>query len=96
MCSVEASHVSLGMHLEKVMLVQQALETEEQVAKRRKTRALETKEQTATCTSEYGIRGTPPGNPGYVPCPYTHIVAVLTMPIHTYCSSIDHACTYVL
>ena len=24
---------------------------------------------------------------------HIHIVAVLTMPVHTYCSSIDHACT---
>ena len=37
----------LGMHPEKVMVVQQALETEEQPAKCRKTRALETKQQTA-------------------------------------------------
>ena len=37
MCSVEASHVPLGMHIEKVMLVEQALETEEQAAKRRKS-----------------------------------------------------------
>ena len=48
MCSVEASHI--GMHLNKVMLVQQ--ETEEQTSKRRKsdrervkeTKALETEE----------------------------------------------------
>ena len=34
---MEASHVPLGMHIEKVMLVQQTLETEEQAAKRRKS-----------------------------------------------------------
>ena len=49
MCSVEASHLPLGIHLEKVMLVQQALETEEHAAKCRKTRALETEEKTAKC-----------------------------------------------
>ena len=58
-CSVEASHLPLGMHLEKVMLVQQlrALEIEEQTVKCRKsnrervgeTRALETEHQTANC-----------------------------------------------
>ena len=37
MCSVEASHVPLGMHIEKVMLVEQALETKEQAAKHRKS-----------------------------------------------------------
>ena len=30
--------------------------------------------------SEQGICGTLPGNPGYVPCLYIHIVTVLTMP----------------
>ena len=45
---VEASHLPLGMHLEKVMSVQQALETEEQTAKRRKSNK-ECVVETCTC-----------------------------------------------
>ena len=49
MYSVEASHVPLGMHIEKVMLVEQALETEEQAAKRRKSNK-ERVIETCVCT----------------------------------------------